>query len=47
MDVFFNMYNQDEFLLISRKYFPDKEVLYPGKEFACNAGDPGLIPGMG
>ena len=47
MDVFFNMYNQDDFLLISRKYFPDKEVLYPGKEFACNAGDPGLIPGMG
>ena len=47
MDVFFNKYNQDDFLLISRKYFPDKEVLYPGKEFACNAGDPGLIPGMG
>ena len=35
------------FLLISRKYFPDKEVLYPGKEFTCNAGDPGLIPGSG
>ena len=46
MDVFFNIYNQD-FLLISRKYFPDKEVLYPGKEFTCNAGDPGLIPGSG
>ena len=46
MDVFFNIYNQD-FLLISRKYFPDKEVLYPGKEFTCNAGDPGLIPGLG
>ena len=24
--------------------FPDSSV---GKEFACNAGDPGLIPGLG
>ena len=24
--------------------FPDSSV---GKEFACNAGDPGLIPGSG
>ena len=45
MNEFFNIYNQNDFLLISRKYFPDKEVVYPGKEFTCNAGDPGLIPG--
>ena len=27
-----------------KRYFPDSSV---GKEFTCNAGDPGLIPGLG
>ena len=32
------------FLLVSNKRFPDSSV---GKEFACNAGDPSSIPGLG
>ena len=31
-------------LIIFKKDFPDSSV---GKESACNAGDPGLIPGLG
>ena len=27
--------------------FPDKDKDKVGKESACNAGDPGLIPGLG
>ena len=32
------------YLALFRKGFPDSSV---GKESACNAGDPGLIPGLG
>ena len=31
-------------LIMSLRGFPDRAV---GKEFACNAEDPGLIPGLG
>ena len=31
-------------LIMSLRGFPDMAV---GKEFACNAEDPGLIPGLG
>ena len=32
------------YLALLRKGFPDSSV---GRESACNAGDPGLIPGLG
>ena len=31
-------------IMVGFQGFPDSSV---GKEFACNAGDPGLIPGLG